>query len=847
MSTILHSQRPTKIPASVTEKLSALRRSIVGWLAMDGLAALALAVVAVFLVDLGVDWLFRMDVAQRRICFLLMLAALAYVAYRRLLRPLMQSYSDDVLVLQVEQRHRELGQSLISAVQFSRVEDQYEGLGMSPTMVRATIEQGTRAAGAVDFSDVLERGRFRKNVAKVVGVVAFFIVLGVFVPEVLQTWANRNLLFGEARWPQDTQLQFVGVEGNEIILPAGDDLKVTVEVFEGIVPDSVEIQFGVGRSARGEGEMSPLDGVVPGDKIAADATTKPRYEYTFKNVLEAFSIRARGGDGDTPWVDVKLVDRPAVEELKLELSPPEYTRLKTVELARGQGPYEFYAGSKLAVSGAATKKLKSATLRIMRRGQPAETVDVAIDAADRTKFSVALPHDKVIAANYELEVVDDVDRRSRRPEAFALKSVSDRIPSVGAKLDGISSMIVPQARVPLIITMSDDFAITKSGVAYKVKTSTEVAASEIPGTTTPPEGQAPPSNPPATNPPAGEPGPPAAPESPAEKPAESGTNFGGSVNGQTLFAQAEGEQPAAGPPAANESDDEFTSDDDMPEEKPAEEKPAVTFTERDGTVPHPELKDRYDSDKIEFRFAMEVGPVELKVGDDFEFHVEATDNDTVGGPKTGKSHRFQLRVVTEEELRNDLLRREKDQRKQFEDLIVGQDDLVTETKALASEIHGEPGTPPDTRSALLKSQKRQHQIGERCRTIANWLDQIVLEAENNRLEGPEGRYQREMRGKVIEPLIKLVSESIPAAAQLLDDARRLPDGEAVKRDEMLAAAVAAEIRIAAEMRTILRYMVKAEGYQEAINLAYRILDVQGGLNEATKRMLRELIEGSGDK
>ena len=55
------------------------------------------------------------------------------------------------------------------------------------------------------------------------------------------------------------------------------------------------------------------------------------------------------------------------------------------------------------------------------------------------------------------------------------------------------------------------------------------------------------------------------------------------------------------------------------------------------------------------------------------------------------------------------------------------------------------------------------------------------------------------------------------------------------------------MRIAAEMRTILRYMVKAEGYQEAINLAYRILDVQGGLNEATKRMLRELIEGSGDK
>lgn len=826
MSTILHSERPTRIPSSVTEKLGALRRAIVGWLAVDGLAALALAVAAVFLVDLGVDWLFRMDVAQRRICFLIMVAVLAYVAYRRLLRPLGQSYSDDVLVLQVEGRHRELGQSLISAVQFSRVEDQYEGLGMSSAMVRATIEQGTQAAGNIDFTDVLEGGRFRKNLAKIVGVAAFFVAFGLFFPDALRTWADRNLAFGDSRWPQDTHLQFVGVDGNEIVLPAGDDLKVVVEVQEGIVPDSVTIQFGAGRSARDEAEMMPLDGVVPGDMIAADAKTKPRYEYTFKNVLEAFSIRARGGDGDTPWVDVRLVDRPTVETFALELTPPAYTRLKTAVLERGQGPYEFYPGSTLAVRGAASKELKSATLRVLQRGRPAENVSVMIDAADRTKFSAALASGQVVAANYELEVVDEVDRRSRRPEAFALKSATDRTPSVGAKLDGISSMIVPQARVPLVITMSDDFAITKSGVAYKVKTSIEVPS--VPGAES---DAAPPSE---EKPPIED-----APQAP-------GPNGDGAVgDGQPA---ADDTDKSGDENAGNDQPGEEKPAEEKPaEEKPMEEKPAVTYTERTGSIPHDELKDRYGSDKIEFRFPMEVTPVKLEVGDDFEFTVEAVDNDTVSGPKTGKSHRFQLRVVTEEELRNDLLRREKDQRKQFEDLIVGQDDLITETKALASEIQGQPGTPPDARTSLLKAQKRQHQIGERCRTIANWLDQIVLEAENNRLEGPEGRYQREMRGKVIEPLVRLVNESIPAAAQMLDDARRLPDGETIKRDETLDAAILAQAKIAAEMRTILRYMVKAEGYQEAINLAYRILDVQGNLNEATKRQLRELIEGSGDK
>ncbi|MEX2188901.1 MAG: hypothetical protein WD875_18980 [Pirellulales bacterium] len=822
MSTISHSERPTNIPSSVTDKLAALRRGIVGWLLVDGLAALAVAALGVFLIDLAVDWLFRMDLAQRRVCFVLMVAALAYVIYRRLLKPLGQSYSDDVLVLQVESKHRELGQSLISAVQFSRVEDQYEGLGMSSTMVRATIDQGTRAAGGVNFSDVLEGGRFRRNVAKAVGVVAFFVALGVFAPHVLSTWANRNIAFGDARWPQDTHLQMVDVEGAEIILPAGDDLRIVVEVYEGLVPDSVEIQYGAGRSARGESEMMPMDGVVPGDMVAVDATNKPRYEYTFKNVLEAFSIRARGGDGDTPWVDVRLVDRPAVDAMTLELTPPAYTRLKIAELARGQGPYEFYPGSKLAIRGTATKTLKSAMLRISRRGQPAESVPVAIDADNAQRFSVSLSPQQVMAANYELEVVDEVDRRSRRPEAFALKAVADRIPSVGAKLDGISSMIVPQAVVPIVITMSDDFAITKSGVAYRVKTTTDSAPGEAPaakGDEAPAEGD-------TGDSPAGDESAPIAPgESPGAKLPEAGPNGDGFV-----FAQDE--------PPADAADTETPAKDDAP---------AIAFAERSGSIPHDELKDRYGSDKIEFRFAMEVAPIELAVGDDFEFHIEAVDNDTVSGPKTGKSHRFQLRVVTEEELRNDLLRREKDQRKQFEDLIVGQDDLVTETKALASEVRGRPDTPPESRESLLKAQKRQHQIGERCRTIAGWLDQIVLEAQNNRLEGPEGRYQREMRGKVIEPLVRLVDVSIPAAAQLVDDARRLPDGDSLKRDELLNEAVAAETRIAAEMKSILRYMVKAEGYQEAINLAYRILDVQGNLNAATRQMLRELIEGSGDK
>ena len=70
-----------------------------------------------------------------------------------------------MLALQVESSHRELGPKLHQcALQFARIEDQIAALGLSPVLVRATIEQGLRAGAGVDFTAVLDRGRLVRNV-----------------------------------------------------------------------------------------------------------------------------------------------------------------------------------------------------------------------------------------------------------------------------------------------------------------------------------------------------------------------------------------------------------------------------------------------------------------------------------------------------------------------------------------------------------------------------------------------------------------------------------------------------------------------------------------------------------
>src|SRR5262249_52032725 len=136
---------------------------------------------------------------------------------------------------------------------------------------------------------------------------------------------------------------------------------------------------------------------------------------------------------------------------------------------------------------------------------------------------------------YEISLVDAGGWASKRPSRFALKMKPDRDPVIKTRLVGITSMIVPGARVPVDCQISDDFAISLAQLAWHWR--------------------------------------------------GDGTDQTGSS----------------------------------------------------GQLPFDELKDKYGAAKIGYKYTFETGPLGLQAGAALGFHVEARDNDTVSGPKTGKS------------------------------------------------------------------------------------------------------------------------------------------------------------------------------------------------------------------
>jgi hypothetical protein len=419
------------------------------WVLVDGLSRLLLGVIAFIAVSLLIDWSFQMDRPQRIVMLALAVGAAGVLAYRRLWKPLAMQPTDDALVLQVEEQHPDLRESLISAVQFSRQAEHAEGVSLA--MVRATVDLGVQAAERVEFGQVLHRQRFLINSLLLAAAV---LVLGGtaaagFVSQTVSIWFNRNVLLGDREWPQDVHFQIVGAVDNVLTMPRGDDwpLEVLVTDDSRRLPDEAWLEV---QGTRRRQRMDSLDG---GRKFHTDLT----------GIADDLVFRVVEARAYSAWTSVRLIDRPAVVSLELRVTPPSYTGQPAELLPPGGGPYKLLSGSTLSIRGQATKPLSSATLTLGQAVMP-------MQITGGTGLALDLAAGQVKDGDYVIDLLDterlwlpgheDLQPlASREPATFRLRTGPDREPQVQAKLTGISNLVTPRALIPISGRVTDDFGI----------------------------------------------------------------------------------------------------------------------------------------------------------------------------------------------------------------------------------------------------------------------------------------------------------------------------------------------------------------------------------------------------
>jgi hypothetical protein len=735
-------------------RLARLRSQVAAWFWVEGLARVLWLALAISVADLAIDWLFRLDRPQRTVMLALMLAAIGFGLYRWLWRPLQTRLSDEALALAIESAHPRLGQSFVTALQLIGSEAGSRA-GVSAALVRRAIELGFRQAQEISFASVVDRRRWRQNLALLAAAAVIWLILlpATFAFWPLRTWVSRNLLLDSATWPQQTYLAIDGLspEGR-IVAPRGEPWRQIVSVTPAsrIVPQTVHLEF---RAAAGR---TPL----PLNKIA-----DRQFAADFAATSDPFELRARGGDAVTEWTPVKLVEPPALTQLKLVVTPPSYAGGQPVELAAGEGSYAVLPGSSLKIEGQANKPLARATLhyqgkRLLPAAQNGEEPSsvphqvVELVNAAGTRFAATITADSLTAGEYQLAITDTLGLASREPPNFVLRKRIDQEPQLQVRLIGIGELVTPEASVPYRCRASDDFGLSSALVRYRYQA--------------------------------------------GEEPQEQTGHW------PLAIEEAAGTQHETGLLSPS-------LEADLP-----------------GTLPLADLK--------------------LTAGTTFTFRFEAADNNDVTGPGIGRTSELLLRVVTADELRIDLFRREKQERQTLERLIKDQEDLITDNQALAAMRGADDaaaGPPADIRARLLEAEKRQKAIGSGVTAIARSMRDLAAEVQNNRLEEVHGRLQTRLMDQLASPLDAVAGDTLPRAVAALSAARQPPAGNSPS--SALARSITAQTQAANQLKAVLAHMVQTEGFEEAIQLLYELEKAQGQVQEETSKarqeQIRRVLEG----
>jgi hypothetical protein len=203
----------------------------------------------------------------------------------------------------------------------------------------------------------------------------------------------------------------------------------------------------------------------------------------------------------------------------------------------------------------------------------------------------------------------------------------------------------------------------------------------------------------------------------------------------------------------------------------------------------------------------------------FSLRYSAKDNFGPGDPHEGFSEVMTFRVVTRDQLVEELRRRQVEKRVELQEIAKEE---AQATIALRETVN--PAEAGDERklatTRFTAMARRQQALGRRVRFVADAYQRILWEFENNRLI--ESNKVRQIESVITVPLEVLAREAFPATARLVNQFSRTP------KESIRQAAIKGYEDIELRLAAVLKEMEQAE------NLAALIEELRNVINLETE-------------
>ena len=472
----------SSIAPTISALLSRLRARIRSYVWAEGLARVGVVLGLAFWATLAFDWLFEPPWQFRAVMLAGVGAALAYVIYRHIVRRAFHRLEDSSLALVLERRYPEFHDSLLTAVEM----DQYptHASAFNREMVDYTRRQAVARSTSVQLREVFRVAPLVRTLSFAAALAVSVLAFGVIAQGAFHTWYQRVVMLNkDLLWPRSNHVRVQDfpadhcrkvAKGSDFEVLAAADLNAPFKL-----PNWVEVRYRTDEGVRNRDNMSTVGAPSPSDP-------QQKYSFVFKGIMSSIDFDVLGGDDRDRGYRLEVVDNPAISKMELACEYPAYTG-RPAGTVPASALVQLPQGTNVTINCQTNKDIAEVLVTIVGGEKAGKLAEIKPSQNDARQFSLVLPalmEDTTLL--FDLHDTDGI--QSRDPVRLTLIAAPDEAPVVALRLRGISTAITPNARLPVVGDLHDDYGLTRMWFEYQLTLGSGPTAS---GTTAPPSAKPP--------------------------------------------------------------------------------------------------------------------------------------------------------------------------------------------------------------------------------------------------------------------------------------------------------------------------------------------------------------------
>jgi hypothetical protein len=433
------------LPNTIATKLRAIRRRAVGLTMLQGLVLTGAVLLAAAFVAMAVDWAVGwFDPFARHTMTGLAMGAAAAAFFFWFLRPLAHKRTIVSTAREVDATLPQLQERWSTVTELSQSPDAPEVRG-SEAMIRKVASEAELASTSITAQSVVSAKPVFRASRWLSGAAAMVALLFAV------NFTQASLLLQRFLMPgKNISLTQVAASPADVWVPRGESLTLNANV-KGRVPKSPTALFI--RNERGEEKQFSM---------AAKTGGAGAFQHSIDDVSNSFQYRVRSGDGQTPWHRITAVDRPKISEVRLNVTPPAYSKLPREEKSSLPNTLRLLEGSEMQVS--------------FRSDQPLDRMLLDFGDGRATQLTAAPDnwyHFRSRPTNsftFAAAAINKFKLESKNKPSCRVSVYEDLAPSVKILEPSDDIAVLPGEKVNVTFEASDDFGLAKAEVIVATTT-----------------------------------------------------------------------------------------------------------------------------------------------------------------------------------------------------------------------------------------------------------------------------------------------------------------------------------------------------------------------------------------